>query len=223
MANNYNVRSIPTTPEGRHRKAVGGKEQANLVSTPHAIRTSSAPRSDKSLTNRVMKSLLRRELQQSIFTAVPWLVDSLFSNVSLPFEINKQFVTRFPMYDSKKNTWKNFPFDKKSKKKSTTNIEQMFASFFNEISQALVVHGNPRKKPSNVSYPRSWSADFCGRKLPGEGGRRQPDLILLDNLDDTEPPSWTEVLCLGEITGSTKLSTKMKDTIATKSYSMFQG
>jgi hypothetical protein len=210
-------RGVPTTPPKSQRKAVGREDHKDYKSTPHVIRISSAPRSDESLTTNMMKNILKYELRNSIFTGLPGIPEALCPKSSLPITLNDHFLSRFPMYDSKNKKWKGFPFDDTSIQNN--KIEHSFALFLNNISRLLV----KCCASNNGITPRSWSADFCSHSMPGRGPKRKPDLILIDSSYNTESISWGNVLCVGEVTRSKQLTSRIKETIASKSYSIFQG
>jgi len=199
----------------RHRRAKRSSRAVASNSTPSSYHqkissTLGTDKCPKQFSCPVLDAVLARELQNSQFTMVPQLVETLFPEKTIPVAIREELPTILnQLYNN--GRWEKFPTDLKS-----DGAEQRLAGFFNRIMTAMTsLPGCP-----NTYHARVWTGDYCNLPLKGSGPKHKPDLILVDRIKRAK--TWNDVNALAELTTSLSFTQIIRKTLVSKSYLIFK-
>ena len=169
---------------------------------------------------------LRKEMKGHIIdTDLPNFIDLLFPTSRLPFPIDNTFFDKLSsphttatglvipaIWSTSLNSQRDIP---------TTYTEQSITEWLNTI-------GNAMAHASGHAVCRLWSQRNCNRAPDGCNIKRKPDIILIDtayhSILDSAPGAasdWNFIHAFCEVTAQEKTSTRITDTINTKSYILF--
>jgi hypothetical protein len=168
---------------------------------------------------------LRKELKSHIIDTDSNFIDLLFPSSRLPFPLDDAFFDKLStshttatglvipaIWSTTLNSQRDIP---------TTYTEQSITEWLNKI-------GNAMAHASRHTIRRLWSQRNCNKAPDGCNIKRKPDIILIDtayhSILDSAPGAasdWNFIHAFCEVTAQEKTSTRITDTINTKSYILF--
>jgi hypothetical protein len=199
-------------PRTDHRRAEHSKAATTFLSTPYYQKVSSTLGTDvgpKKFVRPRLDTILAREVQYSILTFVPRLVETLFPDELFPPLIRQKLPAIL------KELYRDGCWDKFPTGLNESEAENRLASFLNHVTSKLT---NLSYWPKN-EHGRIWSGRYNNKPLPGAGLKRKPDLILVDRLK--RETTWDDVVTIGELT-TLGFTPTIRKTLLTKSYLIFK-
>lgn len=206
----------------RQHKRRPRKPTSEPQETPLRLKVSSGtllPKQDLAVPK--LQTMLRRELDLSVFEDIPNLPAAIFPDAAFAGPLSRilGLLSFYPendeeaeiatssdpatnpyraMYNKKTSTWAGWP--DLSKPSYRGDRESALCTFLNDLGSRISAARDGRKAipftqtTAPIPPSRTWTSAFSGKPLPGNLAKRKPDLILFDTSLDCKTHHWRHVL-----------------------------